>query len=132
MTDKSGRRYVCTLPAAGVPPADSETGGGTAATSDEAQKAGQPRSELAPVPTAGGDGTAVDGGPDGSLPLPQRVKSPFELLEGLTALCLYRQEGMWTYEMCFKKQARQFRQVRGAARCTPGAVPSTSGGSDWH
>jgi hypothetical protein len=27
-------------------------------------------------------------------------------------LCLYRQDGLWTYEVCHKKHVRQFRQVR--------------------
>eukprot|EP00879_Flechtneria_rotunda_P022436 GHRR01023686.1.p1 GENE.GHRR01023686.1~~GHRR01023686.1.p1 ORF type:complete len:259 (+),score=88.92 GHRR01023686.1:132-908(+) len=39
------------------------------------------------------------------------VKTPFELLEALTALCLYRQDGLWTYEVCHRKHVRQFRQV---------------------
>lgn len=28
------------------------------------------------------------------------------------ALCLYRKEDIWTYEVCYRKHARQFRQVR--------------------
>mmetsp|Transcript_31818 Transcript_31818/g.70690 ORF Transcript_31818/g.70690 Transcript_31818/m.70690 type:complete len:390 (-) Transcript_31818:180-1349(-) len=38
------------------------------------------------------------------------IRTPAELLESMNSLCLYRQEGLWTYEMCYKKQARQFRQ----------------------
>ncbi|KAJ9504962.1 hypothetical protein QJQ45_021453 [Haematococcus lacustris] len=38
-------------------------------------------------------------------------KTPFQLLEALSSICLYRQEGLWTYEMCYKQQTRQFRQV---------------------
>ncbi|KAL6765469.1 hypothetical protein V8C86DRAFT_2459875 [Haematococcus lacustris] len=37
-------------------------------------------------------------------------KTPFQLLEALSSICLYRQEGLWTYEMCYKQQTRQFRQ----------------------
>nr|BCL66253.1 hypothetical protein [Volvox reticuliferus] len=40
----------------------------------------------------------------------QVEKTPFELLEAMSALCLYRQEGLWTYELCYKKYVRQFRQ----------------------
>lgn len=27
------------------------------------------------------------------------------------SMCLYRQEGQWTYEVCYKKHVRQFRPV---------------------
>jgi hypothetical protein len=27
------------------------------------------------------------------------------------AICLYRREGLWTYELCYKKHIRQFRTV---------------------
>lgn len=32
-------------------------------------------------------------------------------------LCMYRQDGLWTYEVCHKKHVRQFRQVRPLAGC---------------
>uniref|UniRef100_A0A383VW83 MRH domain-containing protein n=1 Tax=Tetradesmus obliquus TaxID=3088 RepID=A0A383VW83_TETOB len=41
------------------------------------------------------------------------VKSPFELLEALDGMCLYRQDGLWTYEVCHRQQVRQFRQEAG-------------------
>ncbi|KAF8058885.1 zinc finger CCCH domain-containing protein 67 [Scenedesmus sp. PABB004] len=44
---------------------------------------------------------------------PPTLKTPFELLESLSALCLYRQDGLWTYEVCHRKHVRQFRQVSG-------------------
>ncbi|KAG2498656.1 hypothetical protein HYH03_003402 [Edaphochlamys debaryana] len=40
---------------------------------------------------------------------PTATKTPFELLEAMNSLCLYRQEGLWTYEVCYKKGTRQFR-----------------------
>ncbi|KAF5837447.1 hypothetical protein DUNSADRAFT_4363 [Dunaliella salina] len=41
-------------------------------------------------------------------PFPQ--KSPFELLDALTGLCLYRQQGLWTYSWCHKSEVYQLRQ----------------------
>lgn len=37
-------------------------------------------------------------------------RTPFDLLDSLMGLCLYRQDGLWTYEVCHKKHVRQFRQ----------------------
>uniref|UniRef100_A0A7S3VMM3 MRH domain-containing protein n=1 Tax=Dunaliella tertiolecta TaxID=3047 RepID=A0A7S3VMM3_DUNTE len=41
-------------------------------------------------------------------PVPQ--KSPFELLDSLTGLCLHRQQGLWTYSWCHKSEVYQLRQ----------------------
>nr|BCL66185.1 hypothetical protein [Volvox reticuliferus] len=41
---------------------------------------------------------------------PSTLELPFTLLEELSALCFYRQEGLWTYEVCYRKHVRQFRQ----------------------
>ncbi|GLI62889.1 hypothetical protein VaNZ11_005638 [Volvox africanus] len=43
---------------------------------------------------------------------PSVEKTPLELLDAMSALCLYRQEGLWTYELCYKKYVRQFRQAK--------------------
>nr|BCL66108.1 hypothetical protein [Volvox africanus] len=43
-------------------------------------------------------------------PSPSTMAVPFTLLEALSALCFYRQEGLWTYEICYRKHVRQFRQ----------------------
>eukprot|EP00878_Enallax_costatus_P012587 GHUV01013145.1.p1 GENE.GHUV01013145.1~~GHUV01013145.1.p1 ORF type:complete len:166 (+),score=42.77 GHUV01013145.1:253-750(+) len=47
-----------------------------------------------------------------TAPPPPVTKTPFELLESLDGLCFYRQDGLWTYEVCHRKHVRQFRQVR--------------------
>ncbi len=44
------------------------------------------------------------------------VRSPQSLLDSLSATCLYRQEGLWMYEMCYKKHMRQFRHESGGNR----------------
>ncbi|KAL5697828.1 Protein OS-9 [Ranunculus cassubicifolius] len=36
-----------------------------------------------------------------------KLKTPDELLEVLKGNCLYRQEGWWSYELCYKKALRQ-------------------------
>lgn len=46
---------------------------------------------------------------------PPAARSPHELLAPLSLTCLYRQEGLWTYEACYGKHVRQFRC--GACRC---------------
>eukprot|EP00878_Enallax_costatus_P005298 GHUV01005565.1.p1 GENE.GHUV01005565.1~~GHUV01005565.1.p1 ORF type:complete len:415 (+),score=129.13 GHUV01005565.1:253-1497(+) len=45
-----------------------------------------------------------------TAPPPPVTKTPFELLESLDGLCFYRQDGLWTYEVCHRKHVRQFRQ----------------------
>jgi protein OS-9 len=42
----------------------------------------------------------------------------FVCVVAAAALCLYRQEGLWTYEMCYKKGTRQFRQVQAVRQVT--------------
>lgn len=42
-------------------------------------------------------------------------KSPEELLDGLGSWCAYRSEDWWTYELCYKKFARQFHLEEGKA-----------------
>jgi protein OS-9 len=42
-------------------------------------------------------------------------KSPEELLDGLGSWCAYRSEDWWTYELCYKKYARQFHLEGGKA-----------------
>ncbi|WIA19244.1 hypothetical protein OEZ85_003883 [Tetradesmus obliquus] len=58
-----------------------------------------------------GAATAVSQMDAAMTPAYDLVKSPFELLESLDGMCLYRQDGLWTYEVCHRQQVRQFRQV---------------------
>ncbi|GBF95116.1 hypothetical protein Rsub_07700 [Raphidocelis subcapitata] len=96
MTAPDGVRYNCTLPAArgdgggsgGVAGGGSGSGGAAAAA------------EVARV--------------DPALP-PAAAKSPFDLLEPLTALCLYHKDATWTYEVCHRSRVLQFRK-NGAKR----------------
>ncbi|XP_011020244.1 PREDICTED: protein OS-9 homolog [Populus euphratica] len=37
-----------------------------------------------------------------------KLKTPDELLEVLKGLCFVRQEGWWSYELCYQKKLRQF------------------------
>lgn len=40
-------------------------------------------------------------------------------------MCFYRQDGLWTYEICHRKHVRQFRQVRLLAQITYDCIGST-------
>ncbi|GFR42283.1 hypothetical protein Agub_g3181 [Astrephomene gubernaculifera] len=116
VTAADGTRYECTLPepeapaAAAAPSAAAEEAADASAVvaaveAAAAQAAGGVvgrflAAAAASASAAGASGAAAAGD----------QQSPFELLEAMTALCLYRQEGLWTYEVCYKKQARQFRQ----------------------
>ncbi|WIA19245.1 hypothetical protein OEZ85_003883 [Tetradesmus obliquus] len=60
-----------------------------------------------------GAATAVSQMDAAMTPAYDLVKSPFELLESLDGMCLYRQDGLWTYEVCHRQQVRQFRQEAG-------------------
>ncbi|EFJ40099.1 hypothetical protein VOLCADRAFT_108338 [Volvox carteri f. nagariensis] len=52
---------------------------------------------------------------------------PFTLLESMSALCMYRQEGLWVYEVCYRKHVRQFRQQDSSGRSEDFSCGSYSG-----
>eukprot|EP00198_Chlamydomonas_reinhardtii_P007020 XP_001696356.1 predicted protein [Chlamydomonas reinhardtii] len=115
MTAANGRRYTCSLPP------DSATGGAAATALAAAQAVAAAESSVASGSSAGSteaQAAAVDASTAGSTAASVAAdtgaaygqKTPHELLEAMSALCLYRQEGLWTYEMCYKKHVRQFRQ----------------------
>ncbi|KAG2429356.1 hypothetical protein HXX76_011122 [Chlamydomonas incerta] len=115
MTAANGRRYMCILPP------DSATGGAAATALAAAQAVAAAESALSSASSKGST-EAQAGAADGSAAVSAAAsavadsgaafgqKTPHELLEAMSALCLYRQEGLWTYEMCYKKHVRQFRQ----------------------
>ena len=58
-------------------------------------------------------------GSDGAL---AAEKTPSDLLAPLDALCLYRIEDWWTYELCYAKSVRQFHKEGDKARNSTLAV----------
>lgn len=60
--------------------------------------------------TSGGenqDGFEGDSAKDEEMP------NPWDHLEMLDTMCIFRQEGWWTYELCYGKHVRQFHQEDG-------------------
>ncbi|KAG2437534.1 hypothetical protein HYH02_011177 [Chlamydomonas schloesseri] len=112
ITAVNGRRYTCTLPpdsAAGDAAATALAAAQAVAASESALAAGSSAgSSEAQAESAGASVASAAAGSETGAALGQ--KTPHELLEAMSALCLYRQEGLWTYEMCYKKHVRQFRQ----------------------
>ncbi|KAG1668583.1 hypothetical protein FOA52_007318 [Chlamydomonas sp. UWO 241] len=95
MVDAKGYRFNCRRPLR-VPEAGSMHGGG-------AMHGGGPM-QGGDLPVHGNGMASTGGAPDGDS------LDPVLLLDGLATLCFYRQEGLWTYEVCYKKHARQSRQ----------------------
>jgi hypothetical protein len=54
------------------------------------------------------------GGPRDQPTDPRNV-SASALLEPLSGLCFTRHEGWWSYELCYKRQIRQFHLVTNAS-----------------
>lgn len=136
MADKYGRRYACSKPSAL---------GELLSLAEDADQSTQhdtSESDFKPDPESGSESEGAEGAAsspgvdeeaqearDGEVALLQPEgggavtpreeagpwKPPFDLLAPLEATCLYRQEGMWTYEACYNKHIRQFRWVFGGA-----------------
>lgn len=99
MTTASGTRYACKIPLRHPPSAAIASDAATAETS------------LSVDPAMVGSSSSGDEDGSASSTSSTQLASPAELLDQLRSLCLYRQEGLWTYEVCYKKQTRQFRQA---------------------
>lgn len=100
MISADGRKFTCRIPSRVSQPTDSAL--------------------LIPDPTSSsGAGSSLE----------EEGPSALDLLGKMNSLCLYRQEGLWTYEMCFKKHTRQFRQAM--QRIVANAQPETISAEDF-
>eukprot|EP00850_Spirogloea_muscicola_P024860 SM001647S02502 [mRNA] locus=s1647:248:1732:- [translate_table: standard] len=88
MTAHTGRRYACYLPA--EPPDEEPSSAGSA---------------------DGGDDSALLA--DNASPDNGTRNSPEELLDAMRDICFLREEGWWTYELCYKKHLRQYHAENG-------------------
>lgn len=93
ITASNGEEFLCSIPSAGsMEDASPSDGAGGAGGGSDGSDGGW------------GDSRAGDG-----------EKSPEEILDALGSWCAYRSEDWWTYELCYKKSARQFHLEGGKA-----------------
>ncbi|GAX79253.1 hypothetical protein CEUSTIGMA_g6693.t1 [Chlamydomonas eustigma] len=98
MVDATGQTFTCRMPSSA---SRVSTLLNVANPPDvDLSRASSETASLVPIPS--GDSSDVED-------LSQ--SQPKDLLEQLKSLCFLRQEGMWTYEACYKKQTRQYRHA---------------------
>lgn len=96
MVDADGQAYTCRLPlrrAAGEPQDDLSTSHLESESDLGSQVAGSASTALLQPAGPALDELEVEIGSSS-------LKTPEQLLEKLSSLCFFRQEGLWTYEVC--------------------------------
>lgn len=120
MTDRTGRRFRCALPANGSATGDpAERGADSQARALAARSARAGRRRVPAALQLAREAATLARRPQ----VAGAGEAPSELLEALDGVCFYRVEDWWTYELCYKKAVRQFHKARALGACGPRRRP---------